>query len=88
MENDQTKHLSKNGGRHRYFTYTWDAVYTLAFALEKADKELKEIDSSISLADFKYFENRTAIIPQLITKHMAATDFIGVSVSSLLAVYV
>ena len=76
-----------NSVPHRYFTYTWDAVYTLAFALEQADKELKENHSDISLDDFKYFDNRTAIIPQLITKYMADTDFIGVSVSCLLKVY-
>ncbi|XP_064396472.1 gamma-aminobutyric acid type B receptor subunit 1-like isoform X2 [Halichondria panicea] len=80
LTNDQTRDLSMgNSVPHRYFTYTWDAVYTLAFALEQADKELKENHSDISLDDFKYFDNRTAIIPQLITKYMADTDFIGVS---------
>ncbi len=81
LKNEQTKDLSRSEDAHRYYTYTWDAVYTLAYALEQTDTELQRRGLGISLDDYKYFDNETEIIPQLITDFMSETNFDGVSVS-------
>ena len=86
--NPQTASLYKTSTPHPYYTYTYDAVYTLAMALNNTQNELDANDTGLNLDDFKYFDNRTEIIPQLLAQYLNKTNFMGVSVSVCVCVCV
>lgn len=71
---------------HIYSGFTYDAVWMIAYALDKAERELGQSGSGLTLEDFKYFEANN--ISNIIAHHLAKTNFSGVSVSyTLYCVY-
>jgi len=72
-----------NTREHAYGTFTYDAVYTMAYALEAAEAELQMYN--LSLSNFEYSDNVTVFenftISDVIFRHLNETDFLGVSVS-------
>ena len=81
--NPQSSNWTDGAGAHAYISFTYDGVWALAFALDKTQKELIENGSALSLDDFEYF-NETPNISEAITRHLANTNFAGVSVSASL----
>ena len=72
-----------NTREHAYGTFTYDAVYAMAYALEAAEAELQTYN--LSLSNFEYSDNVTVFenstISDVIFRHLNETDFLGVSVS-------
>ena len=70
---------------HAYRTFTYDAVYAMAFALNKSENELQM--NNLSLRNFRYSDTDTVrdntTISDVIFQHMNETNFHGVSVSIL-----
>ena len=64
---------------HIYSGFTYDAVWMIAFALDRTEHELVQSGSGLSLQDFEYFEDNN--ISKIIAHHLAKTNFSGVSVS-------
>ena len=73
-----------NSVPHNYVPFTYDAIYAMALALDKADKELNDIFGNISLANFTYADPYN--ITKRIFNHMANTRFNGISVSCIIVV--
>ena len=74
-----------NSREHAYGTFTYDAVYAMAYALQGAEEDLQMYN--LSLSDFEYADNITienSTISEVIFKHLNETDFLGVSVSVLI----
>ena len=69
---------------HPYSTFTYDAVWTIALALNKTQEELEAMNKS--LEDFEYSNHPTVQndMSILIQKYMNETNFPGVSVSVFL----
>ena len=65
---------------HAYRTFTYDAIWTMAFALDSAEMELQEMNISMNLTDFAYFEE--SVVADVVKKHINMTDFTGVSVNT------
>lgn len=64
---------------HSYRTFTYDAVYAIALALNRTAMELKPMN--LTLDDFAY--NNSNGITNKIVKNMKLIDFNGISVSSM-----
>ena len=64
---------------HIYSGFTYDAVWMIAFALDRTEQELVQSGSGLTLEDFEYFEANN--ISRIIGQHLAKTNFSGVSVS-------
>lgn len=67
---------------HLYSGFTYDAVWTIAYALDNTENELLRRGSDLTLDNFDYFEANN--IYSIIVKHLAMTNFSGVSVSMAL----
>ena len=65
---------------HPYISFTYDAVWTMAFALHKTQEELTVNGSNLTLTDFMYF--MPGRIGEAINRHIKQTNFTGVSVST------
>ena len=63
---------------HIYSGFTYDAVWTIAYALNNTELELTQQGSSLTLEDFDYFEAND--LSNVISRHLARTNFSGVSV--------
>ena len=81
FNNPQTSSLTNDTTRHDYYTYTYDAVWTIAKALNETEQELQNRNLGLTLGDYKHLNNNTQIIPDLITEFLNKTNFTGVSVS-------
>ena len=79
--NPQSSGWTNNTGAHAYISFTYDAVWAMAFALDKTQKELDESNPGLTLDQFEYF-NGTSNITEAITRHLENTSFAGVSVSA------
>lgn len=64
---------------HDYITFTYDGLWTLALALDSAEKELKMMNSGLTLSNLTYFGETN--VTEVVAKHIMSTSFIGVSVS-------
>ena len=87
FNNPQTSSLTNDTTRHAYYTYTYDAVWTIAKALNETEQELQNRNLDLTLGDYKHFNNNTQIIPDLITEFINKTNFTGVSVSQNIYIY-
>lgn len=66
---------------HLYSGFAYDAVWTIAYALNKTEQELVQQGSNLTLDSFDYFEINN--LSNIIARHLAETDFAGVSVSPI-----
>lgn len=66
---------------HLYSGFAYDAVWTIAYALNKTEQELVQQGSNLTLNSFDYFEINN--LSNIIARHLAETDFAGVSVSPI-----
>ena len=64
---------------HLYSGFAYDAVWTIAYALDRTERELIQRGSTLTLEDFEYFEANN--LSNTIARHLARTNFSGVSVS-------
>ena len=77
--NPSTGHLyTEKTEAHLYSGFTYDAVWTIAYALDKTQRELAESESGLTLDDIEYFEANN--VSKIIGRHLAQTNFSGVSV--------
>lgn len=64
---------------HAYRTFAYDGVWTMAIALDKAEKELQMANMSSNLTNLSYFKKTN--VADLVIEYLKLTNFIGVSVS-------
>ncbi len=64
---------------HLYSGFAYDAVWTIAYALNKTEQELYQKGYNLTLDNFDYFEANN--LSNMISRHLTETDFAGVSVS-------
>lgn len=77
--NPLTRHLyTEQTEAHLYSGFTYDAVWMIAFALDKTERELFQSGSSLTLEDIQYFD--ASNVSKIIGHYLASTNFSGVSV--------
>ena len=64
---------------HLYSGFAYDAVWTIAYALNKTEQELSHKGYNLTLNNFDYFEVNN--LSSIISRYLAETNFAGVSVS-------
>lgn len=64
---------------HLYSGFAYDAVWTIAYALNKTEQELSHKGYNLTLDNFDYFEANN--LSSIISRHLVETNFAGVSVS-------
>lgn len=69
---------------HLYSGFAYDAVWTIAYALNKTEKELVQHGYNLTLDSFDYFEANN--LSNVIARHLVETDFAGVSVRLIVCI--
>ena len=64
---------------HLYSGFAYDAVWTIAYALNQTEQELDLQGTNLTLDGFDYFEANN--LSNIIARHLSKTNFSGVSVS-------